>query len=42
MGETDTKRTIPIYFYYLAVSKQKDSKDTSVYDMNQVVSVFSV
>lgn len=41
MGETDTKRTIPIYFYYLAVAKQKDSKDTSVYDMNQVVSVFS-
>ena len=33
--------SVPIYFYYLTISKQKDSNDSSTYDMQQIVDSFS-
>ena len=41
MNSQEQKKNVPIYFYYLAISKQKDSDDESVYDMNQIVDSFS-
>ena len=41
MSDQGQKKNVPIYFYYLAISKQKDSSDESVYDMNQIVESFS-
>lgn len=41
MSDSEEKRNVPIYFYYIAVSKQKDSKDTASYDMEQIVTAFS-
>lgn len=41
MKQQNQKKNVPIYFYYIAISKQKDSKDTSAYDIKQIVSSFS-
>ena len=41
MSVQKSKKNVPIYFYYLAISKQKDSTDESVYDMKQIVEAFS-
>ena len=41
MPNQESKKSVPIYFYYLAISKQKDSKDDTPYDMEQIVDSFS-
>lgn len=41
MNNPDKRKNVPIYFYYLTIAKQKDSKDDSVYDMAQIVASFS-
>ena len=41
MSSSEQKKTVPIYFYYLAISKQKDSIDDSVYDIKQIIDAFS-
>ena len=41
MSSQETKKNVPIYFYYLTISKQKDSNDTSTYDIKQIVDTFS-
>lgn len=41
MSNSEQKKTVPIYFYYLAISKQKDSSDDSVYDIKQIIDAFS-
>lgn len=41
MNSSEQKKTVPIYFYYLAISKQKDSSDDSVYDIKQIIDAFS-
>lgn len=41
MGSQEPKKNVPIYFYYLTISKQKDSKDSSTYDMQQIIDTFS-
>ena len=41
MNSQEQKKNVPIYFYYLAISKQKDSNDSSVYDIQQIVAAFS-
>lgn len=38
---SEPKKKVPIYFYYLTISKQKDSNDSSTYDMQQIVDSFS-
>lgn len=40
MSSSEQKKTVPIYFYYLAISKQKDSSDDSVYDIKQIIEHF--
>ena len=41
MKNQEQRKTVPIYFYYLAISKQKDSSDNSVYEIKQIVESFS-
>ena len=41
MSIQEPRKNVPIYFYYLTISKQKDSDDTSVYDIQQIVDAFS-
>ena len=41
MSSQEPKKNVPIYFYYLTISKQKDSDDTSVYNIQQIVDAFS-
>lgn len=41
MGKQESKKNVPIYFYYFTISKQKDSKDESAYDISQVITSFS-
>ena len=41
MSSSEQKKTVPIYFYYLSISKQKDSSDDSVYDIKQIIDAFS-
>ncbi|MFR2606371.1 MAG: hypothetical protein ACLTAX_15075 [Waltera sp.] len=41
MSSQEPKKNVPIYFYYLTISKQKDSNDSSTYDMQQIVGSFS-
>lgn len=41
MSNQESKKNVPIYFYYLSISKQKDSSDESTYDMIQIVESFS-
>lgn len=41
MSVQKLKKNVPIYFYYLAISKQKDSTDESIYDIKQIVESFS-
>lgn len=41
MSNLENKRTVPIYFYYLSISKQKSSDDQTSYDMTQIVSSFT-
>lgn len=41
MSNQKNTKSVPIYFYYLTISKQKDSEDKSTYDINQIVDSFS-
>ena len=41
MSVQEPKKNVPIYFYYLTISKQKDSNDSSIYDIQQIVISFS-
>lgn len=41
MSSQEPKKKVPIYFYYLTISKQKDSDDSSTYDIQQIVDSFS-
>lgn len=41
MSTQETKKNVPIYFYYLTISKQKDSKDESIYDISKVIDSLS-
>ncbi len=41
MSSQAPKKNVPIYFYYLSISKQKDNSDESVYDIKQIVESFS-
>ena len=41
MSNSETKKKVPIYFYYLTIAKQKDSKDESTYDISQIVDSFT-
>ena len=41
MSNEVAKKKVPIYFYYLTISKQKDNNDSSAYDMKQIVDSFS-
>ena len=41
MSTQEPKKNVPIYFYYLTISKRKDSNDSSTYDMQQIVDSFS-
>lgn len=41
MSSQGPKKNVPIYFYYLTVSKRKDSNDSSTYDIQQIVDSFS-
>ena len=35
------KKKVPIYFYYLTISKQMESQDNSKYDIEQIKESFS-
>lgn len=41
MEVKEQKKQVPIYFYYLAISKQKDSKDDSRYDISEIKDSFT-
>lgn len=41
MRNQEQKKTVPIYFYYLSVSKQKDVKDNSPYSIEQITKAVS-
>lgn len=41
MSNEEIKKKVPIYFYYLTISKQKDGNDNSTYDMDQIEDSFS-
>ncbi len=41
MSKQDDKKNVPIYIYYLSISKRKDNTDDSVYDISQIVDVFA-
>lgn len=41
MSGQESKKNVPIYFYYLTISKHKDSNDFSTYNMEQVIDSFS-
>ena len=41
MSSQEPKKNVPIYFYYLTISKQKDSNDSSSYDIQKILDSFS-
>lgn len=41
MREQELWKKVPIYFYYLSISKHKDAKDDSAYSMDQIIIAFS-
>lgn len=41
MSAQESKKSVPIYFYYLTISKQKGSKDESIYDISKVIDSLS-
>ena len=41
MSSQELKKNVPIYFYYLTISKQKDSNDSSAYDIQKILDSFS-
>lgn len=41
MSNQELRKKVPIYFYYLTISKYKDVKDDSAYSMEQIIAAFS-
>lgn len=41
MSKQESKKNVPIYFYYLAISKQKDSKNESSYEITKIIEALS-
>ena len=41
MGTQENDKKVLIYFYYLAITRQKEASDTSTYDIAQITNVFS-
>lgn len=41
MANQENKKNVPIYFYYLTISKQKGGGDESIYNIAQIVEAFS-
>ena len=41
MSAQELKKKVPIYFYYLTVSKQKNCNDESIYDVSKVITALS-
>lgn len=41
MSNQEPKKNVPIYFYYLTIAKQKDSNDSSAYDIQPILETFS-
>lgn len=41
MRNQEQKKAVPIYFYYLSISKKKDVHDDSPYNIEQITKVFS-
>ena len=41
MGTQENDKKVLIYFYYLAITRQKEASDTSTYDLAQITNVFS-
>ena len=41
MREQELWKKVPIYFYYLSISKHKDAKDDSAYSTDQIIIAFS-
>ena len=40
MREQEPQKNVPIYFYYLSISKHKDAKDDSAYSTDQIIIAF--
>lgn len=40
MGTQENDKKVLIYFYYLAITRQKEASDTSTYDIAQITNVF--
>lgn len=40
LSNQDVKKNVPIYFYYLTISKEKDAKDNTTYGIDQIVDFF--
>lgn len=41
MGTQENDKKVLIYFYYLALTRQKEASDTSTYDIAQITNIFS-
>ena len=41
MSSQEPKKNVPIYFYYLTISKQKDSNDSAAYAIQKILDSFS-
>lgn len=41
MGTQENDKKVLIYFYYLALTRQKEASDTSTYDIAQITNAFS-
>ena len=41
MDTQENDKKVLIYFYYLAITRQKEASDTSTYDIAQIMNVFS-
>ena len=41
MGTQENDKKVLIYFYYLAITRQKEASDTSTYDIAQITNIFS-
>ena len=40
MGTQENDKKVLIYFYYLAITRQKEASDTSTYDIAQITNAF--
>ena len=42
MREQELWKKVPIYFYYLSISKHKDAKDDSAYSTDQIIPIAGI